>query len=73
MDKLSSLLREARPLYKQRKRNRAIAKVVLSVTLPVFMMASLCQVCLQGDDLYLSLSNDDLQTRLLEDDFGLYR
>ena len=70
MDKLSDLIKEARPLYKQRKRRKTIAKMILSITMPVMLFASVCQIYLQGNDLYLSLENNILQSELLEDDFG---
>ena len=70
MDKLSDLIKEARPLYKQRKRRKTIAKMILSITMPVMFFTSVCQIYLQGNDLYLSLENNILQSELLEDDFG---
>ena len=71
MDKLSELIKEAKPLYKQRKRRKTIAKTILTLTLPVIFMNSICQIYFEGNDLYLSLENNSLQTQLLEDDFGL--
>lgn len=70
MDKLSDLIKEARPLYKQRKQRKTIAKMILSITMPVMLFTSVCQIYLQGNDLYLSLENNILQSELLEDDFG---
>ena len=71
MDELSNLLKEAKPLYKQRKRRKAIAKSILTLTVPVILMNTICQIYFEGNDLYLSLENNTLQTQLLEDDFGL--
>ena len=69
MDKLSELLKEARPLYKKRQRRKAIAKLILYTTMPAIILSSACQVCSFGEDIYLSLENNSLQSQLLEDDF----
>lgn len=71
MDKLTNLLQEAKPLYKQRKRRKTIAKMVLTLTLPVIFLSSICQIYTQGNDIYLSLDNHTLQYELSEDEFGL--
>ena len=71
MDQLSNLLKEAKPLYRQRKRRKAIAKSILTLTVPAILMSSVCQVYLEGNDLYLSLENNTLQNELIEDEFGL--
>lgn len=71
MDKLSDLLKEAKPLYNQRKRRKTIAKMIFTLTMPAILMSSICQVYLQGNDIYLSLENNSLQYELTEDEFGL--
>ena len=71
MDELSNLLKEAKPLYKQRKRRKTIAKMILCMTMPAIIISSASQVYLQGNDIYLSLENNSLQYELMEDDFGL--
>ena len=71
MDELSNLLNEAKPLYKQRKRRKAIAKSILALSAPAILMSSICQVYLEGNDIYLSLENNTLQNELIEDEFGL--
>ena len=71
MDELSNLLQEAKPLYNQRKRRKAIAKMVLCITMPVIFLSSIGQIYTQGNDLYLSLDNNTLQYQLNEDEFGL--
>ena len=71
MDELSNLLNEAKPLYKQRKRRKAIAKSILALSAPAILMSSICQVYLEGNDIYVSLENNTLQNELIEDEFGL--
>lgn len=71
MDKLSNLLKEAKPLYKQKQRRKTIAKMIFTLTMPAILMTSVCQVYLQGNDIYLSLENNSLQYELVEDEFGL--
>ncbi len=71
MDKLSELLKEAKPLYRQRKTRKTIAKLVLGLTMPVFLMTSICQTYLQGNDIYLSLDRNVLQYELMDDEYGL--
>lgn len=71
MDKLSNLIKEAKPLYKQRKRQKAIAKIVLGICMPVFLFAGVCQLYMIGSDIYVALDNNKLQNELLYDDFGL--
>ena len=73
MDKLSNLIKEARPLYKQRKRRKAISRMILGITTPAILFTSIAQVYIQGSDIYISLDNDKLQNELLEDDFGFLR
>lgn len=71
MDELSNLLKEAKPLYKQRQRRKTIAKMILTLTMPAILMSSVCQIYLQGNDIYLSLEKNNLQYELMEDEFGL--
>lgn len=71
MDKLTDLIKEARPLYKQRKRRRAITRIVLSICAPVFVFTSLLGLYLEGNNIYVALDNNTLQHELLNDDFGL--
>ena len=71
MDELSLLLKEAKPLYSQRQRRKTIAKMIFTLTMPAILMTSICQVYLQGNDIYLSLENESLQYELIEDEFGL--
>ena len=46
MDELSNLLNEAKPLYKQRKRRKAIAKSILALSAPAILMSSICLNCI---------------------------
>ncbi len=71
MDKISELLQEARPLYKTRKRNKAIAKVFLTISVPVFLFTSVFGIYTMGDDIYVSMNNNSLVEQLLLDDYGL--
>ena len=71
MDELSKLLKEARPLYRRRKTRKTIAKLILVMTMPMFIMTGICQTYLQGNDIYLSLDKNVLQYELMEDEFGL--
>ena len=71
MDNLSDLLKEAKPLYRQRQRRKTIAKMIFTLTMPAMLMTSICQMYLQGNDIYLSLDNNILQYELIEDEFGL--
>ena len=73
MDKLSNLIKEARPLYKRKKRQKTIAKLVFSITMPVILCTSIYQLNLEGNDIYVALDNNILQTELMEDEYGLFR
>ena len=73
MDKLSELIKEAKPLYKTRKRNRAIAKMTLMFLTPVFVFYGMYQIYVAGNNLYVSLSQNDLQIELTTDEFNLLR
>lgn len=72
-DKLSNLIQEAKPLYKRKKRQRAVMKACVVMLIPVFMGLSAISLYNAGNNLYLSLENQSLQTELLEDDMGLLR
>ena len=71
MDKLTELISQARPLYKQRKRRRTIAKMLLSITVPVMLFANFANLYIQGDEVYMSMENSAMQNELLNDDFGM--
>ena len=71
MDKLSDLLQEAKPLYKRRKRQKTIAKLIFSISVPVMLFSSVMQLYIQGNNLYFALETNRLQTELLENDFAL--
>ena len=71
MDKLSSLINEARPLYKERKRRNTTIKMIFAITMPVFIATGVVQLYNAGNDIYVSLDNNKLQTELLQDDFGI--
>ena len=73
MDKLSELIKEAKPLYKTRKRTRAIAKMTLMFLTPVFVFYGMYQIYVTGNNLYVSLSQNDLQIELTTDEFNLLR
>lgn len=72
MDKISELLQEARPLYKTRKRNKAVAKVFLTIAIPVFLFTSIFGIYTLGDNIYVSMNNEELAEQLLLDDYGLF-
>ncbi len=73
MDTLSELIKEARPLYKQRKRRKAMAKLFVMLFIPAFLFSGTIHLYNQGNDLYLSLSSNTLQKQLLEDEFALQK
>ncbi len=72
MDKLSELIREARPLYKKRKRQRAVIFTTLALFVPFFVFTTCVQIYNTGNDLYTALSNNDLIATYFEDEFGLF-
>ncbi|MBQ8634718.1 hypothetical protein IJ425_01015 [bacterium] len=71
MDKLTDLLKEAKPLYKQRQKRKTIAKLTLMLATPAILMSSICQLYVQGNDIYVALQDNSLQNELIEDEFGL--
>ena len=71
MDKLTELIQEAKPLYKQRKRQKTMTTMVLGLSLPMIFTISLFQLYIGGSEVYIALENNTLQTKLLEDEFGL--
>ncbi len=71
MDKLTELIQEAKPLYKQRKRQKTMTTMVLGLSLPMIFTISLFQLYISGSEVYIALENSTLQTKLLEDEFGL--
>ena len=73
MDKLSDLLKEARPLYRQRKRRKAMAKLFVIMFIPAFLFSSAMYIYNEGTELYLSLNSNTLQKQLLEDEFALQK
>ncbi len=71
MDKLTDLLQEAKPLYKKRKRQKTIAKMIFSISVPVMLFSSILQLYIEGNNTYFALETNNLQTELLEKDFVL--
>jgi len=71
MDELTNLIKEAKPLYKQRQRRKTIAKLIFIFTTPAILMSSICNMYIQGSDIYFALENNTLQNELIEDEFGL--
>ena len=73
MDKLSSLIQEAKPLYRRKKRQRAIIKACCVMMFPVLIGVCATTLYNTGNELYLSLENQTLQQELIEDNMGLLR
>lgn len=73
MDELSSLLKEAKPLYFKRKRQKKIVAGSFLFMIPVILMTSIITLNNAGDEIYISLDNNTLQNELLEDNMGLFR
>ena len=73
MDKLTELFKEAKPLDRQRKRRKTIAKMIFTISVPALLLNSILQIYIQGCDVYVALENNKLQQELIEDDFGLLR
>lgn len=71
MDKLTDLLQEAKPLYKKRKRQKTIAKMIFSISVPVMLFSGALQLYIEGNNTYFALETNNLQTELLEKDFVL--
>ncbi len=71
MDKLSLLISQARPLYKTRKRRKTIAKMLVCITLPVLIFGNFMSLCYEGDKVYMSLENDNIQNEILYDDYDM--
>ena len=71
MDKLSKLIAQARPLYKQRERRKTIARMLFAITIPVFIFANIITLYVAGDEVYMSIENNKMQYELLQDDFGI--
>lgn len=70
---ITSLLKEAKPLYKARKKRARAIKATLLLFIPMFIITGFYNVYLQGEEVYLSLLNNNLQIELTQDEFGLYR
>ena len=73
MDKLSQLISEAKPLYKERKRRNNIFKLLLIITVPVITITSVAGLYMQGEEIYMSFENNNFQNELLTDDLGFLR
>ena len=71
MDKLSKLISEARPLYKQRKRRKKILASLFILCLPAYIFGSITRLYMEGSDIYVALENHQLQEELMQDDYGI--
>ncbi len=72
MDKLSELLKEAKPLYKRRKRIKMCIMSLLILIIPTFTFCAY-DVYNKGNDIYISLNNNVLQDELMFDSMNLLR
>ncbi len=71
MDKLSNLIKEAKPLYQKRKKQKkALVSMCLAI-IPLFLFTSFLNLYSQGENLYLALSSDDYAMEFLNDEYGL--
>ena len=73
MDKLTSLIQEARPLYKRKKRQKAILRASFILLVPIIIGCGTIGLYTTGNELYLSMDNNTLQQELIEDNMGLLR
>ena len=73
MDKLSQLIQEAKPLYKRRKRTRIILTCLAILIFPSLFMTSVVNLYNSGNEVYISLNNNELQDELLMDSMKLLR
>ena len=73
MDKLSELLKEAKPLYQKRQRAKTITKLALFACIPVFLFFSAYEMCLEGNNVYMALSYDNYEAQVLSDEFNLLK
>lgn len=73
MDKLSDLIQEAKPLYKQRKRRKAVVKMLMTLTLPVLLFGNLIGLYIEGDDLYVSYDKNNIENQLILDEYDILR
>lgn len=71
MDKLNELIRQARPLYKQRKRRKTIAMLLFSFTLPAIIIANVASLYVQGDNIYVSMDKNQIQNELMDYESGI--
>lgn len=69
MDKLTELIKEAKPLYKKRKRQKALLKTLFMISMPVMLFYGMFELYSEGNNIYLSLKNNILQKELLNDDY----
>ena len=68
---LSTLIMEARPYYKQKKRRKKILLAFIVLLFPTFLVGEAINLYIAGDAAYVALKNQSLQKQLIQDDFGL--
>lgn len=73
MDKLTNLIKEARPLYKSRKRKKAIAKLASVLCIPVFFFMTAHHVYIEGNNVYMAMSQDDYIAQFLDVEYDLLK
>lgn len=73
MDQLSELIKEAKPLYKRRKRIKQTCLGLVLLFVPIFGLTNVVNLYNYGNDVYISLNNNELQKELMFDDMKLLR
>lgn len=68
MDKLSKLIKEAKPLYKRQQKRKAIVTALSAFCIPIMLVIAAYGICLEGNNVYMAMSQDDYMTQFLDNE-----
>ena len=73
MDELTKLIKEAKPLYKARKRRKNFLVALFALFIPMSLLSFSFGIYQAGSNIYLSIANENFTQELVQDEFNLYQ
>lgn len=73
MDELTKLIKEAKPLYKARKRRKNFLIALFALFIPMSLLSFSFGIYQAGSNIYLSIASENFTQELVQDEFNLYQ
>lgn len=73
MDELTKLIKEAKPLYKARKKRKNFLIALFALFIPMSLLSFSFGIYQAGSNIYLSIASENFTQELVQDEFNLYQ